>query len=92
MLYVKEYVDVLCAADNPSENGRVSAYLALTMGAGGGGGKRVVVEYEGIARRLRASVLDGTVRDKWGTAGIRIIRILRDCGKLDSEQVRVIRL
>lgn len=88
IFYVKEYVNVLCVADNPSEAGRMSAFLSLTMGAGGGGGKRVTVEYEIIARRLRAMVLDNTVRDKWGTAGIRIIQILRDCGKLDSEQVR----
>lgn len=93
MLYVREYINILCAADNPSETGRQSAFLSLTLsGTGGGGGsggngKRVSVEYEVIARRLRAQVLENSVRDKWGVAGIRIVKILRDCGKLDSEQV-----
>jgi DNA-directed RNA polymerase III subunit RPC3 len=83
-LHVKEYVNILCAADNPSEHGRASAYMNLMMS---GGGKKVTVEFEAISRRLRAMVLDNVVRDKWGIPGIRIIRILRDCGKLDSEQV-----
>lgn len=85
-LYVKEYVNILCAADNPSIAGRAGAFMSLTMN-GGSSSKRVVVEYELTARRLRAQVLDNFVRDKWGTAGLRIVSILRDCGKLDGEQV-----
>lgn len=84
-LYVKEYVNILCAADNPSVAGRAGAFMSLTMS--GGTSKRVAVEYELIARRLRALVLDNLVRDKWGAAGLRIVNILRDCGKLDGEQV-----
>lgn len=58
----------------------------MTM-AGGSSTRRVAVEYELIAKRLRVQVLDNLVRDKWGTAGLRILSILRDCGKLDGEQV-----
>lgn len=85
-LYVKEYVNILCAADNPSMAGRAGAFMSPTMS--GGSSKRVAVEYELIAIRLRALVLDNLVRDKWGIAGLRILNILRDCGKLDGEQVR----
>lgn len=87
-LFVKEYVNILCAADNPSIAGRAGAFMSLTMG-GGASSKRVAVEYDLIAKRLRALVLDNLVRDKWGIAGLRILNILRDCGKLDGEQVRV---
>lgn len=86
-LYVKEYVNILCAADNPSTAGRAGAFMTLTM-TGGSSTKRVAVEYGLIARSLRTQVLDNLVRDKWGTAGVRILSILRDCGKLDGEQVR----
>ncbi|KAF8306433.1 hypothetical protein DL93DRAFT_2172096 [Clavulina sp. PMI_390] len=94
-LLVREWVDVLCAADNLSVGGRQSAFMSLTMGGGGpgegvGGGKssrRVQVEYDLIGKRLRQEVLDNLVRDKWGVCGIRIINVLRDCGKLDSEQI-----
>jgi DNA-directed RNA polymerase III subunit RPC3 len=86
-LYVKEYVNILCAADNPSMAGRAGAFMSPTI-SGGTSSKRVAVEYELIAIRLRALVLDNLVRDKWGIAGLRILNILRDCGKLDGEQVR----
>lgn len=87
-LYMKEYVNILCAADNPSIAGRAGAFMTMTM-AGGSSTRRVAVEYELIAKRLRVQVLDNLVRDKWGTAGLRILSILRDCGKLDGEQVGV---
>lgn len=86
-IFTKEYVNILCAADNPSIAGRNSAFCTLTM-SGNSSSKRVTVEYELIAKRLRATVLDNLVVDKWGTAGLRIVNILRNCGKLDSEQVR----
>lgn len=96
-VYLREYVNVLCAADNPSTAGRAGAFMAMTMAGGGGGGasgssRKVTVEYDLIARRLRAQVLDNLVRDKWGAAGLRILNVLRDCGKLDGEQVRTTRL
>jgi DNA-directed RNA polymerase III subunit RPC3 len=87
-LYVKEYVNILCATDNPSIAGKAAAFMSLTI-SGGASSKRVAVEYDLIAKRLRALVLDNLVRDKWGIAGLRILNILRDCGKLDGEQVRV---
>lgn len=92
MTHVKEYVNILCAADNPSINGRGNAFMSLTLGGGGGGGgsKKVSVEYEVIAKRLRASVLENLVIDRWGPTGLRIVNILRNCGKLDSDQVCVL--
>lgn len=98
MMYVKEYVNVLCAADNPSMNGRLNAFMSLTMGGsgsgggsnGGGGSKKVTVEYEVIAKRLRKEVLDNLVVDRWGPAGLRIVSILRNCGKLDGDQARAL--
>lgn len=84
-LYIKEYINILCAADNPTQVGRDSAFLS-TSGVGGGA-KKVAVEYENIGRRLRLKVFESFVRERWGDNAVRVIRILLDKGKMDEKHV-----
>ena len=96
---MREYVSILCAADNPTEAGRQSAFMSYTglpgaVGGGGGtgGGKKVAIEYENIGRRLRFKIFETFVRERWGELAIRVLRLLIDKGKMDEKQVSLISL
>lgn len=77
---LKEYLNVLCAADNPSETGRKNAFMAWVGG-------KISVEFELVAKKLRLGVLEGFVRERWGDVGVRIVRVLLDKGKMDEKHV-----
>jgi len=89
---MREYVNILCAADNPTESGRRStSYTGLSGAVGGGGGtgggKKVAIEYENVGRRLRFKIFETFVRERWGELAIRVLRLLIDKGKMDEKQI-----
>ncbi|THV07850.1 hypothetical protein K435DRAFT_815128 [Dendrothele bispora CBS 962.96] len=86
---IKEYIGMLSSADNPTSQGSAAKFLSTTRassGRGGGGGK-IQVEFDVIIRRLRRRVLESVAREKYGTEGLRIVRLLLDEGKMDEKQI-----
>jgi DNA-directed RNA polymerase III subunit RPC3 len=77
---IKDYVGLLACADNPTPAGRAAAFLS--------GSSKVQVEFETICKRLRRRVLESVTRERHGTMGVRILRLLLDSGKMDEKQVR----
>jgi DNA-directed RNA polymerase III subunit RPC3 len=77
---IKEYLGMLSAADNPTPAGRASSFVSLQS-------SKVQVEFEIIARRLRRHVLEAVARERHGSEGVRIIRLLLETGKMDEKQV-----
>jgi DNA-directed RNA polymerase III subunit RPC3 len=84
---VKEYINIMCAADNPTTLGKASSFMSSQGSNGGNGGTKIQVEFEIIRRRLRLRVFEGVVREKWGDNGVKIVRILMDKGKMDEKHV-----
>lgn len=78
---IKDYLGFLSFADCPTQAGRAASYLSIT-------GSKVTVEFEIICRRLRRRVLEAVARERHGEAGVRIIRLLLEVGKMDEKQVR----
>jgi DNA-directed RNA polymerase III subunit RPC3 len=81
---LREYINILSAADNPTPAGVAGAFLS--SGSAGVGG-RVQVEFYGIYRQLKLAVLDGYVRERWGQLAVRVVRILLSMGKMDEKQI-----
>lgn len=77
---IKDYLGMLACADNPTSEGRSAAFLSYSS-------SKIQVEYEVIARKLRRTVLEAFARDKHGSEGLRIYRLLLDNGKMDEKQV-----
>lgn len=80
---VKDYLGLLSSADNPSPSGKSSSFVSLAS-------LKVQVEFEIIARRLRRRLLESIAREKHGTEGVRIMRLLMDIGKMDEKQVIIL--
>jgi DNA-directed RNA polymerase III subunit RPC3 len=78
----KEYLGMLSSADNPTPTGRAASFVSFVS-------SKVQVEFEIVCRRLRRGVLESVTRERHGTAGVRILRLLLDAGKLDEKQVRL---
>ncbi|KAJ7871487.1 RNA polymerase III subunit RPC82-domain-containing protein [Mycena olivaceomarginata] len=76
---IKDYVGLLACADNPTPAGRAAAFLS--------GSSKVQVEFETICKRLRRRVLESVTRERHGTMGVRILRLLLDSGKMDEKQI-----
>ncbi|KAK7043743.1 RNA polymerase III subunit C82 [Paramarasmius palmivorus] len=85
---VKEYLGMLSNADNPTQSGREAAFITFTSKSGGGsGGSKVQVDFEVVARRLRRRLLEDVTREKHGTEGVRIVRLLLSSGKMDEKAI-----
>lgn len=82
---IKEYLGILSSADNPTPAGRAGAFLELSSKGGGSG--KVQMLFDVVARRLRRQVLEGVARERHGSEGVRVVRLLMDTGKLDEKQV-----
>jgi DNA-directed RNA polymerase III subunit RPC3 len=48
-----------------------------------------VVEFETVARRLKARVLDAVVRERWGDDAARVLNVVLKHGKMDEKHVRL---
>jgi DNA-directed RNA polymerase III subunit RPC3 len=79
---VKAYLDMLAFVDNPTPAGKAASFVSFT-------GSKVYVEFEIIAMRLRRRVLEAVTRERHGDEGVRVLRLLLDCGKADEKQVCV---
>ncbi|KAF8630401.1 hypothetical protein AX15_002954 [Amanita polypyramis BW_CC] len=77
---VKDYLGLLSSSDNPSAAGRAAAFTSFLD-------SRVQVEFEVICRRLRRRVLEAVTFEKHGSAGVRIVRLLLETGKMDEKQI-----
>ncbi|KIL69573.1 hypothetical protein M378DRAFT_184003 [Amanita muscaria Koide BX008] len=77
---VKDYLGLLSSADNPTLAGKRAAFTSFLN-------SKVQVEFELIHRRLRQRVLEAITLEKHGTAGVRIVRLLLETGKMDEKQI-----
>ncbi|KAF9532367.1 hypothetical protein CPB83DRAFT_807708 [Crepidotus variabilis] len=77
---VKDYMGMLSSADNPSTEGRASSFISYST-------SKIQVEFDIVARRLRRNVIESIAREKHGTEGARVVRLLLDSGKLDEKQI-----
>ena len=77
---IKDYLGMLSSADNPTPEGKATAFVSYST-------SKVQVEFEVVARRLRQNVVESVTRDKHGSEGVRILRLLSHSGKLDEKQV-----
>ncbi|KAI0282164.1 hypothetical protein BGY98DRAFT_956058 [Russula aff. rugulosa BPL654] len=77
---VKAYLSMLAFVDNPTPAGKAASFVSFT-------GSKVYVEFEIIATRLRRRVLEAVTRERHGDEGVRVLRLLLDCGKADEKQV-----
>lgn len=80
MELLKEYLGMLASADNPSPSGKAASFISLS-------GSKVQVEFEIIQRRLQLQALEMACRDKHGSEGVRVMRLLLETGKMDEKQV-----
>lgn len=79
--YIKDYLAMLSSADNPTAAGRAASFVSSRS-------SKVQIEFELVCRRLRQGVLESVTRERHGVAGVRILRLLLETGKLDEKQVR----
>ena len=79
--HIKEYLGMLSCADNLTSLGKAGSFISF-------GASKIQVEFEVISRRLRRRLLEFVVRERHGTEGVRILRLLLDTGKMDEKQVR----
>jgi DNA-directed RNA polymerase III subunit RPC3 len=79
---VKAYLSMLAFVDNPTPAGKTSSFVSFSS-------SKVYVEFEIIASRLRRRVLEAVTRERHGDDGVRVLRLLLDCGKVDEKQVCV---
>ncbi|KAF8644133.1 hypothetical protein AX16_008661 [Volvariella volvacea WC 439] len=77
---IKDYLGMLACADNPTPAGKASAFISFSS-------SKIQVEFETVGRRLRRRMLESVTREKYGTEGIRILRLLLSVGKLDEKQI-----
>ncbi len=77
---IKDYLDWLSSADNPSPAGKAAAFTSFLN-------SRVQVEFGVICKRFRQRVLEAVTLEKHGTPGVRIVRLLLETGKMDEKQV-----
>jgi len=73
---------MLAFVDNPTPAGKASSFISFSS-------SKVYVEFEIIASRLRRRVLEAVTRERHGDDGVRVLRLLLDCGKADEKQVCV---
>jgi DNA-directed RNA polymerase III subunit RPC3 len=79
--FIKDYLGMLSSADNPTAAGRAASFVSF-------GASKVQIEFELVCRRLRRGVLESVTGERHGVAGVRILRLLLETGKLDEKQVR----
>jgi DNA-directed RNA polymerase III subunit RPC3 len=79
---IKDYLGMLSSADNPTATGRAASFVSF-------GPSKIQIEFEIVCRRLRRGVLESVTRERHGVAGVRILRLLLETGKMDEKQVRL---
>ncbi|KIY67670.1 hypothetical protein CYLTODRAFT_422316 [Cylindrobasidium torrendii FP15055 ss-10] len=77
---IKEYLGILSNADNPTLTARAAAFVSFDS-------QKVHVEFETVGKRMKRGVLEAVVRERHGTEGVRIIRLLLETGKMDEKQI-----
>ncbi|KAK0445529.1 hypothetical protein EV421DRAFT_1797154 [Armillaria borealis] len=77
---IKEYLGIMSNADNPTTVGKASSFVSYDS-------QKVYVEFDLIANRLRRNVLEAVTRERHGTEGVRIVRLLLETGKMDEKQI-----
>ncbi|KDR81424.1 hypothetical protein GALMADRAFT_221286 [Galerina marginata CBS 339.88] len=77
---IKDYLGMLASADNPTPEGRASAFVSYSS-------SKVQVEFETIGQRLRQNIVESVARYKHGENGVRILRLLSKTGKMDEKQI-----
>ncbi|KAF9036938.1 hypothetical protein BDZ89DRAFT_1061628 [Hymenopellis radicata] len=77
---IKEYLGILSSADNPTLESRAAAFLSFDS-------QKIHIEFELISKRLRRSVLEAVTRERHGTQGVRIVRLLLQTGKMEEKQI-----
>ncbi|KAJ7582569.1 RNA polymerase III subunit RPC82-domain-containing protein [Mycena floridula] len=77
---VKDYLGMLSSADNPTAAGRAASFVSFAS-------SKVQVEFDIISRRLRRRVLEAVARERHGSEGVRIIRLLLDTGKMEDKEI-----
>jgi DNA-directed RNA polymerase III subunit RPC3 len=80
---IKDYLSLMASADNPTPAGRAATFVSYDS-------SKVQVEFDIIARRMRKRVLEAVTREKHGSGGVRIVRLLMQTGKMDEKQVIVV--
>jgi DNA-directed RNA polymerase III subunit RPC3 len=73
---------MLASADNPSPSGKAASFVNLS-------GSKVQVEFDIIHRRLQLQALETACRDRHGSEGVRVMRLLLETGKMDEKQVKL---
>jgi hypothetical protein len=77
---VKAYLNMLAFVDNPTPAGKAASFVSFA-------GSKVYLEFEIVAMRLRRRVLEAVTRERHGDEGVRVLRLLLECGKADEKQV-----
>ncbi|KAG6812756.1 hypothetical protein H0H92_000671 [Tricholoma furcatifolium] len=77
---IKDYLGMLSSADNPTPAGKAGSFISFSS-------SKIQVEFEIVGRRLRRRVLESVARERHGTEGVRILRLLLDTGKMDEKQI-----
>jgi DNA-directed RNA polymerase III subunit RPC3 len=87
MAALKDYVALLSVADNTTAAGSAARFLSSGAGSSSGANGRVQVEFDAVGARLRRRVLEAVARERHGDAGVRIVRLLLQTGKMDERQI-----
>jgi DNA-directed RNA polymerase III subunit RPC3 len=83
-MLLKEYINILSSADNPTPSGRSGAFISSpSTGLSG----KVQVEFQNVYKKLKLAVLNGYVRERWGPLAVRVVRVLLATGKMDEKQL-----
>jgi len=80
MTCIKDFLAMLSCADNPSPAGRAASFVTFESA-------KVQVNFEIVTRRLKQRVLENITRERHGSEGVRIVRLLLEKGKMDEKQV-----
>ncbi|KZV69059.1 hypothetical protein PENSPDRAFT_652745 [Peniophora sp. CONT] len=77
---IQQYLHMLALHDNATPTGLSQRFIALLN-------KKVQVEFDAIGARLRTRVLEAVTRERHGSAGVRVLRLLLETGKMDEKQI-----
>ncbi|PWZ03779.1 hypothetical protein BCV70DRAFT_23078 [Testicularia cyperi] len=91
--FLAEYCAIMSNSEDVTGRSRSTRFLApasdsTTRSAGGSKvASSFTIEYRNVAERMRQDLLKNVVEEKFGTAAIRIMNILRDKGKLEEKHI-----
>ncbi|SJX63271.1 related to RPC82-RNA polymerase III subunit C82 [Sporisorium reilianum f. sp. reilianum] len=91
--FLAEYCAIFSHSEDVSGKSKTSRLMApasdsTTKTAGGSKvASSLTIEYSNVAERMRRDLLRNVVEEKFGTAAIRIMNILREKGKLEEKHI-----